>query len=106
MTNNHGGVKTYAKRDSGRLSTGIFSDQQGFLFCVNRLSLSVLAVALIGSVIAVAQSYPRDYPQWRGRNRDGEASAFLPPKTWPEKLTRRWRVDVGEGYGTPILVSN
>jgi outer membrane protein assembly factor BamB len=73
---------------------------------VNKLSLSVLAVALIGSVIAVAQSSPRDYPQWRGRNQDGQASAFLPPKTWPDKLTRRWRVDVGDGYGTPLLVSN
>ena len=53
MTNNQAGVKAHAKRDPGRLSTGIFSEQQGFLFCVNRLSLSVLAVALIASVIAV-----------------------------------------------------
>jgi outer membrane protein assembly factor BamB len=74
---------------------------------VSRLSLSGLAAALIGSAVtAVAQRSQQDYPQWRGRNRDGEASAFLAPKSWPEKLTRRWRVDVGEGYATPIVVGN
>jgi hypothetical protein len=35
-----------------------------------------------------------------------EASAFLEPNAWPENLTRRWRVDVGEGYATPIVVGN
>jgi outer membrane protein assembly factor BamB len=48
----------------------------------------------------------RDYPQWRGRNSDGSASAFVAPKAWPEALTRRWRVDVGEGYATPLVVGS
>jgi MacB-like periplasmic core domain/PQQ-like domain len=61
--------------------------------------------ALVGLGLTVfAQSSARDYPQWRGRNRDGSASAFVAPKTWPEKLTRRWKVEVGEGYATPIVV--
>jgi outer membrane protein assembly factor BamB len=61
--------------------------------------------ALIGlGLSAFAQSSAQDYPQWRGRNRDGSASAFIAPKTWPEKLTRRWKVEVGEGYATPIVV--
>ena len=55
---------------------------------------------------AVAQSAPQDYPQWRGQNRDGSASAFFQPKSWPEHLTRRWKVEVGEGYATPIVVGN
>jgi len=46
----------------------------------------------------------QDYPQWRGENRDGSASAFSEPKTWPEKLTQRWKVDVGAGYATPIVI--
>src|SRR5262249_17318385 len=37
-------------------------------------------------------------------NRDGEASGFKEPKAWPEKLTRRWKVEIGEGYATPIVV--
>jgi hypothetical protein len=88
-------------------AAGIFSAEKWFLFCVNGLSLSLAAAAVIGSAATtVAQSSPRDYPQWRGRNRDGEASAFLQPKLWPENLTRRWKVDVGEGYATPIVVCN
>jgi hypothetical protein len=28
-----------------------------------------------------AQSEPLDYPQWRGRTRDGSASGFVEPKS-------------------------
>jgi len=55
---------------------------------------------------AAAQDPARDYPQWRGVNRDGSASAFEEPKAWPETLTRRWKVDVGEGYATPLIVAD
>ena len=58
------------------------------------------------AVTAAAQSSPRDYPQWRGLNRDGAASAFAEPASWPETLTRKWKVDVGEGYGTPLVVAD
>jgi outer membrane protein assembly factor BamB len=46
----------------------------------------------------------QDWPQFRGPNRNGVATAFSEPQTWPEQLTRRWKIDVGEGYATPILV--
>jgi len=66
-----------------------------------------IIVGLVGSVAsASAQNAPTDYTQWRGRTRDGSASAFNPPKTWPESLTRRWKVEVGEGYSTPLLVGS
>jgi outer membrane protein assembly factor BamB len=65
------------------------------------------AAVLIGSVAAaVWQDSPDDYPQWRGRNRDGAASAFSEPKSWPGTLKRTWKVEVGEGYATPLLVGN
>jgi outer membrane protein assembly factor BamB len=68
-------------------------------------SLFIVTVVLSGSAAtAFAQNSPQDYPQWRGRNRDGSASAFAEPKAWPEKLTRKWKVEVGEGYGTPIII--
>jgi outer membrane protein assembly factor BamB len=57
-------------------------------------------------VVVAAQSSPRDYPQWRGTNRDGAVSDFVPPQRWPEVLTRRWRVAVGEGYASPLVVGN
>jgi len=62
------------------------------------------AVLIVSAAGGWAQGSPQDYPQWRGRNRDGAASGFKEPKAWPEKLTRRWKVEVGEGYATPIVV--
>jgi outer membrane protein assembly factor BamB len=46
-----------------------------------------------------------DWPQWRGVNRDGVAVA-TEPKTWPEQLALKWKVDVGLGYSAPIIVGN
>lgn len=70
-----------------------------------RVTLSIgLVAACVGA--AAAQGSPQDYPQWRGLNRDGAASGFVEPASWPETLTRRWKVEVGEGYATPLVVAN
>jgi outer membrane protein assembly factor BamB len=64
-------------------------------------------VLLTGSVaVTRGQEAPQDYPQWRGRNRDGAASAFVRPEPWPERPRLRWKVDVGEGYATPLVVGD
>ena len=66
-------------------------------------------LACIAGVVTVAVHAQRpslDYVQWRGQQRDGSASAFVEPKHWPPALTRRWKVDVGEGYGTPLIVGD
>jgi outer membrane protein assembly factor BamB len=52
-----------------------------------------------------AQGGP-DWPQWRGPNRDGALAAFPAPASWPPQLTQRWKVEVGTGYATPLLVGN
>src|SRR5512144_986349 len=66
-----------------------------------------LAVAVtLACVTTNAQQRPTDYPQWRGPARNGSASAFEVPRTWPERLVRKWRVTVGEGYATPLLVGD
>lgn len=49
---------------------------------------------------------PEDYPQWRGQDRDGSASSFTEPVEWPDELTRRWTVEVGQGYATPLVVGD
>ena len=65
----------------------------------------LLAASCLGFAVSTrAQIAPLDYPQWRGQNRDGAASGFTEPSSWPETPTRRWRVEVGEGYGTPLVV--
>ena len=53
-----------------------------------------------------AQSRPADFPQWRGANRDGVVASAGVPQSWPERLTRKWKVEVGLGYATPVLVGN
>jgi outer membrane protein assembly factor BamB len=57
-------------------------------------------------VVCNAQGSPLDYPQWRGTGRDGSASGFVQPTTWPDVLTKRWRVRVGEGYASPLVVGD
>jgi outer membrane protein assembly factor BamB len=47
----------------------------------------------------------QDWPQWRGPNRDGAAS-FREPSAWPERPQQQWRVEVGTGYASPLLVGN
>ena len=61
----------------------------GFLACI-------LCLLSGGSVEA------QEWPQWRGPNRDGVARMDA-PETWPEKLTLQWKVEVGEGYASPLL---
>lgn len=63
----------------------------------------IAAFFILGAATTLAQS-PTDYPQWRGVNRDGSASGFVRPAKWPETLRRQWKVEVGPGYATPIVV--
>lgn len=69
-----------------------------------KTTLGVIVLTATVSFNLVAQFSATDYPQWRGQNRDGAASAFSPSRTWPDSLSRRWRVEVGAGYATPIVV--
>jgi outer membrane protein assembly factor BamB len=67
-----------------------------------------VSIALLAGLTAIlhGQSQSADWPQWRGANRDGAAGAFVEPKAWPEKLTRKWKADVGLGYAAPLVVGN
>jgi RNA polymerase sigma factor (sigma-70 family) len=44
------------------------------------------------------------WPQWRGPNRDGVVQGVTVPAKWPNALTEEWRVPVGEGAASPVLV--
>jgi outer membrane protein assembly factor BamB len=63
------------------------------------------AVALVACavtcVVAGGGAWAQDWPQWRGPNRDG-AAPFTEPKVWPEKLSTKWKVTIGEGYASPL----
>jgi outer membrane protein assembly factor BamB len=73
---------------------------------------TTLLIALVLSAAVAGQQASRnrvegntDWPQWRGTNRDG-AATFSSPAAWPEKLTMKWKVDVGIGYAAPITVGD
>jgi outer membrane protein assembly factor BamB len=63
-----------------------------------------LVVSTVVTAAVAAQQRPADWPQWRGPNRDGAIASFTEPKSWPEKLARKWKVEVGLGYASPVLV--
>src|SRR5881227_926265 len=47
-----------------------------------------------------------DWPQWRGPNRDNKVVGFTAPATWPKELTQKWKVTVGLGDSSPVLVGD
>ena len=66
------------------------------------IGLTVGIAVLIGASCALAQ----DWPQWRGRDRDGKVMGFTAPATWPAALQQKWKVTVGSGDATPALVGD
>jgi len=73
---------------------------------VTRRAWFACVVLVIVTTTVGAQNAAQDYPQWRGKSGDGSASAFVSPSTWPDSLNRRWRIDVGEGYATPLVIGD
>ncbi len=63
--------------------------------------ISLITVLIItGSLSTSAQ----DWPQFRGINRDGKVTGFKAPQAWPKELTQQWKINVGFGDATPVLV--
>ena len=66
----------------------------------------VISVLVTLFIFNSAVSFSQDWPQWRGLNRDGKVSGFKAPATWPTELKQQWKVTVGFGDATPVLVGN
>lgn len=60
--------------------------------------------AVLIAVMAAGTLFAQDWPQWRGPRRDGAVTGFKEPSSWPEMLRQQWRVNVGLGYATPLVV--
>ena len=73
--------------------------------CTVRASV-VLAILTVLVLPLEAQRASSDWPQWRGPNRDGATSAPSDAQAWPERLTQKWKVEVGLGYATPLVIGN
>ena len=57
-------------------------------------------------VISINVTLLADWPQWRGPARDGVASGFTAPATWPAQLTKKWEATVGAGHSSPVISGN
>jgi outer membrane protein assembly factor BamB len=62
--------------------------------------------AILAMLLSVHALDAQDWPQWRGPNRDAKAAGFKAPKSWPDKLTQKWKITVGDGVATPALVGD
>jgi outer membrane protein assembly factor BamB len=61
-----------------------------------------LAVILF---LAATAASAQEWTQWRGPARDGSVAAKNAPEAWPETLKRSWRVEIGEGYSSPVVAN-
>lgn len=65
----------------------------------------ILLFAVVIGFISTSSRSPADvaWPEWLGANRNGWVSYFEPPKKWPKQLKQDWKVNVGDGYGSPVV---
>ena len=64
------------------------------------MNKAILALTLFTSAII---TNAQEWTQWRGPARDGSVSGKNVPTKWPDSLQRTWRVEIGEGYSSPIV---
>ena len=65
-----------------------------------------IAVIILAGLFASGQTnVTRDWPQWRGPARDGIVPATAAPDAWPAALKSAWRVEIGEGYSSPVVAA-
>jgi outer membrane protein assembly factor BamB len=56
-------------------------------------------------LLLTANVSAQEWTQWRGPARDGSVSAKNAPAAWPQSLQRSWRVEIGEGYSSPVVAA-
>ncbi len=66
----------------------------------HRLLSGFLTSCAVLSLAIVTQA--QDWPQWRGPNRDGNVAGAA--ASWPKDLQEEWKVTVGTGHASPVVV--
>jgi outer membrane protein assembly factor BamB len=70
---------------------------------MNRFRFWSTFLAACTMALFTTPSYAQDWPQWRGPNRDGGAPAIS--SEWPKALKEEWKVTVGVGHSSPVVVN-
>ena len=61
-------------------------------------------LSLIVFILALTQStFGQEWNQWRGPARNGSVSSSDSPVSLPTALRQAWKVEVGEGYSSPVV---
>lgn len=60
----------------------------------------------VGLAVVAATSAAEEWSQYRGPSRDGQATMLQVPGVWPETLTEVWKVEVGEGISSPVVLGD
>ena len=63
------------------------------------LAASLLSMVMLQALFGEVTSWP----SMLGPNRDGWVDGFQPPAKWPANLQKQWQVEVGTGYGSPLV---
>lgn len=66
---------------------------------LRNVSIALLVMASLAPLSA------QDWPQWRGPARDGAVPAASVPQQWPASFAPAWKVEVGEGYSSPVVAA-
>ena len=67
-------------------------------------TVGILAGCLL--LLSACGAHAQDWPQWRGPQRDNKVKGFTAPTAWPKALTQKWKVKVGLGEASPVLVGD
>jgi outer membrane protein assembly factor BamB len=71
--------------------------QEKKFIIIKSIFLIFFSVLLVQNLHAFDQ-----WSQWRGTNRDGIAHNIF-PASWPNALTEKWQIRVGEGQSSPVV---
>src|SRR5690348_12386635 len=73
---------------------------------LTKASLRLAAVGVAGGVLLVNGVRADDWPQWRGKHRDGISQEKGLLKEWPKQGPKLiWEIkELGSGYSTPSVV--
>ena len=68
------------------------------------LRVWVRHLSVAGVALHVLSTHAADWPQWRGENRDGHASAHAPTiASLPKDVKPVWKMAIGPGFSSPIV---
>jgi outer membrane protein assembly factor BamB len=70
----------------------------------NKKMVAVSFSCVLSVGLSAASLFAADWPQWRGPDRDGIVHGVKSPEVWPETLREQWKVKVGEGASSPVVV--